>query len=81
MRRRRTRGKGEGCRGEAGSVAKVAWHGGARDCADDGGAQDGNGELAAVQVGQQLLAHVLGQRVAVGQLHLLQQLLGLPPST
>lgn len=78
--RAHTSGKGKGGGGEAGGVAEVARNGGARDGADDGWPQDGDRELGAVQLRQQLLAHVLGQRVAVGQVHILQQLLGLRQS-
>ena len=72
-----TCGKGEGGRGQAGGVPEVAGHGQVGDGPNDGRAHDADRELLAVQLLQQVLAHVLGQRVAVGQVHLLQQLLRL----
>ncbi len=43
--------------------------------ADDGRPQDTHRELWAVQLRQQVLAHVFGQRIAIRQAHFLDQLL------
>ena len=47
------------------------------DGADNGWPQDAHRELWAVQLLQKALAHVFGQRVAVWQAHLPEQLLRL----
>lgn len=70
---RLTCSEGQGGGGEPGSIAEIPGDWQVGDGADDGGAIDADGELLAVQLLQQVLTHVLGQRVAIGQSDLSQQ--------